>query len=148
MNEVLLVGRLTKDPDLRMTQSGSEITKITIAINRHFKDKSGNYNTDFFEILLWNNIAKRVNEWCKKGDTIGVRARLQNISYADKDGKKVYKNEIVAEDISFIANSQKKEIEKVVTQKSQVENESVNQETDPFANFGEEVVINDDDLPF
>lgn len=140
MNEVLLVGRLTKDPDLRMTQSGSEITKITIAINRHFKDKSGNYNTDFFDILLWNSLAKRVNEWCKKGDTIGVRARLQNISYTDNDGKKVYKNEIVAEDISFIANNQKKE--------TKVETESVKQESDPFKDFGEEVVINEDDLPF
>lgn len=148
MNEVVLVGRLTKDPELRTTNEGSDKARITIAVNRNFKDKNGNYNTDFFDILLWNSLAKRVNEWCKKGDTIGVRARLQNISYTDKEGKKVYKNEIVADDISFIANSQKKEIEKVVTQKSQVENESVNQETDPFANFGEEVVINDDDLPF
>ena len=140
MNEVLLVGRLTKDPDLRMTQSGLDITKITIAINRHFKDKNGNYNTDFFDILLWNSLAKRVNEWCKKGDTIGVRARLQNSSYTDNDGKKVYKNEIVAEDISFIANSQKK--------KTKVETDLVKQESDPFASFGEEIVINDDDLPF
>ena len=140
MNEVLLVGRLTKDPNLRMTQSGSDITKITIAISRHFKDKNGNYNTDFFDILLWNSLAKRVNEWCKKGDTIGVRARLQNISYTDNDGKKVYKNEIVAEDISFIANNQKKE--------TKVETESVKQESDPFKDFGEEVVLNDDDLPF
>lgn len=148
MNEVVLVGRLTKDPDLRMTQSGSDITKITIAINRHFKDKNGIYNTDFFDILLWNSLAKRVNEWCKKGDTIGVRARLQNSSYTDNDGKKVYKNEIVAEDISFIANSQKKETGKATTQKNEVEIETVKQESDPFKDFGEELVLNDDDLPF
>lgn len=142
MNEVVLVGRLTKDPDLRMTQSGSDITKITIAINRHFKDKNGIYNTDFFDILLWNSLAKRVNEWCKKGDTIGVRARLQNSSYTDNDGKKVYKNEIIAESISFISSSRKKEKEGENVQ------QTINHESDPFKDFGEELVLNDDDLPF
>lgn len=142
MNEVVLVGRLTKDPELNTTKEGSDKARITIAVNRNFKDKDGNYNTDFFEILLWNNMAKRTSEWCKKGDCIGVRARLQNRNYIDKNGNKVYKNEIVAESISFISSSHKKE------KAGEDVQQPINQETDPFASFGEEVVLNDDDLPF
>lgn len=142
MNEVVLIGRLTKDPELNTTKEGSDKARITIAVNRNFKDKDGSYNTDFFEILLWNNMAKRTSEWCKKGDCVSVRARLQNRNYIDKNGNKVYKNEIIAESISFISSSRKKE------KAGEDVQQQINQESDPFKNFGEEVVLNDDDLPF
>lgn len=142
MNEVVLIGRLTKDPELNTTKEGSDKARITIAVNRNFKDKDGNYNTDFFEILLWNNMAKRTSEWCKKGDCIGVRARLQNRNYIDKNGNKVYKNEIITESLSFISSSRKKEKAEENVQ------QTINKENDPFKDFGEQYDIDDSQLPF
>ena len=144
MNQVLLVGRLVRDVDLRTTTSGADVARFTLAIPRNYKNKNGEYLTDFINCITWRNLARNMAEYCKKGDLVGIKGRIQNVSYTDRDGNNIYKTEIIADNVTFLANSNKKE---EPTQKNEVETESVKQE-DPFASFGEEIVINDDDLPF
>ncbi len=101
MNQALLVGRLTKDPVLKK-YDGKSNCYITIAIKRQFKNPDGIYETDFISCKVWNVIAERVCEYCKKGDLVSVKARIQNNNYVDKDEKQVYSYDLVAEQVSFM----------------------------------------------
>ena len=99
-----MIGRLTKDPELQKID-GKTICKINIAVKRQFKNIDGIYETDFITCTVWNVIAERVFEFCKKGDMISVKGRLQNNNYVNKDDAKVYTYEVVAEQISFMQTS-------------------------------------------
>lgn len=103
MNQVFLVGRLTRDPVLKK-QNGKMSCYITIAVKRQYKNSNGIYETDFISCTVWNVIAERVNEYCRKGDIISVKARVQNNNYTDKDENKVYSYEFIADQVSFMAN--------------------------------------------
>ena len=81
MNQAMLVGRLTRDPEVVENESGTKYSNLTLAVPRNFKNEDGVYETDFIEITLWNNIAENTSEYCKKGDLIGVRGRIQVDSY-------------------------------------------------------------------
>lgn len=144
MNQVLLVGRLARDVDLRTTANGADVAIFTIKIRRPYKNIDGKYETDYIDCITWRNLAKNLSEYCKKEDLIGIIGRIQNVRYNDKNGNKVYQKQIVAEKISFLANSNKKE---ETTQKNETETEPVKQE-DPFASFGEQYDIDDSQLPF
>lgn len=99
MNQIVLVGRLSKDPELRETEEGKKVASITLAISRNYKNAEGVYDTDFIDCVLWNNIAENTVEYVKKGDIIGVKGRVQtNIT----DGKK-YTN-VVAEKVTFLSS--------------------------------------------
>ena len=104
INQVFLVGRLVKDPELFETSSGSNMTRITLAIQRSYKNQDGIYDTDFINCTLWRGIAKSTCDYCKKGDTIGVRGKLEANKY-EKDGKTIYLTEVIAEKISFISTN-------------------------------------------
>ena len=108
LNQVVLVGRLTKDPELINTDSGKQKVIITLAVNRPFKNVDGIYETDFIKCILWNGIATNTTEYCRKGDVIGLKGRLQTSSYDNEEGKKIYNTDVIAERISFI-NSNKKD---------------------------------------
>ena len=109
MNSVILVGRLAQDPELKTTENGLNLVRMTVAVNRNFKNLDGIYETDFIEVTLWDLIAKNVTEYCKKGDTVGVRGRLQVSSYDKEDGSHVKKLEIIGEKITFLASSKAKD---------------------------------------
>lgn len=113
MNQLILVGRLTKDPTLRK-QEGKSSCYITVAVKRQFKNSDGIYESDFISCTVWNVIAEKVCEYCKKGDVISVKARIQNNNYVDKDDNKVYSYEIIADQVSFMA-SQKDHDEETIT---------------------------------
>ena len=81
MNQAMLVGRLTKDPEVVENESGTKYSNLTIAVPRNYKNADGIYETDFIEITLWNSIAENTSKYCKKGDLIGVRGRIQVDSY-------------------------------------------------------------------
>ena len=120
MNALFLVGRLTKDPELKKLD-GKANCYITIAIKRTYKNSNGIYESDFISCKVWNVIAERICEFCKKGDMISIKAHIQNNNYVDKEDNKVYSYEIVADQISFM-QSGKKETESSESREDEEEN--------------------------
>lgn len=112
MNQLFLVGRLTKDPVLKKADGKSNCF-ITVACKRQYKNSDGIYETDFINCTVWNVIAERICEFCKKGDLISVKAHIQNNNYIDKDERQVYSYEIIADQISFMQSQKKDEKEDV-----------------------------------
>ncbi len=108
MNQLLLVGRLVRDPELKKREGKSNCF-ITLAVKRQFKNSDGIYETDFISCTVWNVIAEKVCEYCHKGDMISVKARIQNNNYIDKDDKQVYSYEIIAEQVSFMQSQKAKD---------------------------------------
>lgn len=103
LNQLILVGRLVYDPELRELDDGRTVTTITLAIQRGFKNaESGEYDTDFLKCTLWSGIAENTVQYCKKGSTVGVKARLSQKYFEYEDGKSFSYPEIVAEKITFI----------------------------------------------
>ena len=108
MNNAYLVGRLTRDPEIEDYEGGKR-TRISIAISRPFKNSDGIYDTDYITCTVWNAIADRICKYCKKGDMVSVKARIQNNNYTDKNDTKVYTYEFIAEQISFMQSTKSKE---------------------------------------
>ena len=104
MNNVMLVGRLVDTPNLFVAESGNKGAFITLAIGRPYKNIDGEYETDFIDCTLWTAIAENTVEYCKKGDTIGVRGKLQSRIIENEDGTKYKKMEVIAERVSFISS--------------------------------------------
>ena len=102
MNKVVLLGRLTKDPDVKYTQTGKVVTQFNLAVDRPFKDADGNKETDFIPVVVWGKIAELVGNSCSKGHRLLVEGRLQIRSYDAKDGGKRWVTEIIANSIEFI----------------------------------------------
>ena len=103
LNQVILVGRLVKTPDLFVAESGKKGTVVTLAVGRAFKNIDGEYDTDFLDCTLWTTIAENTAEYCKKGDVIGVRGRLQSRIVEKEDGTKYKKMEIIADRVTFLS---------------------------------------------
>ncbi len=103
VNQVILVGRLVYDPELRTLDDGKKVTTITLALQRSFKSaESGTYETDFIRCTLWSGIAENTVQYCKKGSTVGVKARLAQRFYEIDDEKSFSYPEVIAEKITFI----------------------------------------------
>ena len=109
INQIILVGRLTGDPEIEEYENGKKRTIINIAVQRHFKNIDNKYDTDFFRCVLWNGMASNTKNYCQRGDIVGVKGRVQNRSYVDSENNTRYITEIIAEKISFVSHSQKKE---------------------------------------
>jgi len=103
MNNVTLVGRLTHDPEIKELKDGTFRTIIDVAISRDYRNSDGIYDTDFIRCVLWNGIAHNTTEFCKKGDLVGVRGRIQVRSY-DKNEETKYITEIIADKVSFLSS--------------------------------------------
>ena len=108
VNSVMLVGRLAQDIEVKKLDSGKEVTKVALAVPRSFKNPDGVYDTDFFDCILWEGLAKNASEYCKKGDTVGVRGRLQSETY-EKDGNKHKIVQIIVEKLTFLSSKKKEE---------------------------------------
>jgi len=102
MNKVILVGRLTKDPEVKTTQNQIEVCSFTIAVDRKFKTASGERQSDFISCVAWRQQAKLLGQYFQKGHRIGIIGNLQSRSYDDKDGKKVYVTEVSVDEIEFL----------------------------------------------
>ena len=109
MNVVNLIGRVTKDIELKYTSSNKEYVKFTLAVNRNFKGASGEYETDFINCITWHHSAKFMSNYVKKGNRISLTGRIQTGSYDDKDGKRVYKTDVVAENVQSLEPKQSNE---------------------------------------
>ena len=112
VNSVMLVGRLAQDIEIKKLESGKEVTNVSLAVPRSFKNPDGIYETDFFDCVLWDGLAKNASEYCKKGDTVGVRGRLQTDTY-EKDGNKYKIVQVIVEKLTFLSSrkSEAKEID-------------------------------------
>ena len=105
INNVILVGRLVKTPELLLTETGKKLSMITLAVPRPYKNLNGEYDTDFVDCTLWTGIAENTAEYCKTGDVIGVKGRLQSRIIENDDGSKYKRVDVVVERVSFIASS-------------------------------------------
>ena len=109
LNQVVLVGRLTSDIEVKELEEGKKIASITMAIPSSFKNINGEYETDFITCRLWNNIATNTAEYCKKGDIVGVKGKIQSIVNENALGEKEYKTEIIAEKVTFLSSKKESE---------------------------------------
>lgn len=105
LNQVVLVGRIVKTPELRVTETGKKTATVTLAVPRNYKNMNGEYDTDFLDCTLWTNIAENTTEYCQTGDMVGVKGRIQTRVIQNEDGSKKKKTEIVAEKVTFLAQS-------------------------------------------
>ena len=160
MNRVDLVGRLTRDPELRQANSGMAVCRFTLAINRNFPNQNGEREADFINVVVWGKQAESVSRYVTKGRLVGVEGRLQTRNYEDKDGKKVYVTEVVANNVEFLSSGNSNNNSNVNYASTgpspfdtdvNVDNspsESMSTEVDVFKDFGDSIEITDNDLPF
>lgn len=155
INNVVLVGRLTKDPDLRYTSNGTATATFTLAVNRNFTSSTGEREADFINCVIWRKSAENLANFAKKGSLIGVTGRIQTRNYENQQGQRVYVTEVVAENFQLLEKRQN-------NQQSGVSNGETNNypqsnQNSSQANFGtfndngfgdSSIDINDDDLPF
>ena len=109
LNQIVLVGRLVKMPEVFTTESGKRMTYLTLAIPRTFKNSAGEYDTDFIDCVLWNTVAETTSEYCKQGDLIGIKGRVQSRMVEDEDGNNYKKIEIIAEKVTFLSSKKEEE---------------------------------------
>lgn len=142
INRVVLVGRLTKNPDLRYTPSGIAVATFTLAVNRVFSNQQGDREADFINCVIWRKPAENVANFLKKGSLAGVEGRIQTRSYDGTDGKKVYVTEVIADSIQFLEPRQNNQVNNDIPQNTT----STPQEyPNPFLNS---TAYEDDGLPF
>lgn len=102
MNKVIIIGRLTKEPEIRTTQSQIPVASFTLAVDRRFKTSDGEKQADFIPVIAWRKLAELSGQYLKKGSKVSIVGNIQTRNYEDKDGKKVYATEVVAEELYFL----------------------------------------------
>lgn len=107
LNQIVLVGRLARDIEVKESESGKRVANILLAIPRSFKNIDGGYDTDFIDCVAFDSIAQNTAEYCHKGDIIGVKGRLQSTNYEKEDGSKQNRISTVAEKVTFLSTSRK-----------------------------------------
>lgn len=149
MNNVCLVGRLTRDPELRTTASGLSNCIFSIAVDGR-PGANGEPHTDFINIVVWRNQAENVAKYCKKGSMVGVTGRIQTGSYQAQDGTTRYTTDVVADNVRFLSskNSGGSDFADNMPDYSNGDNQGADLSEDPYKDLGSEVVLSDDDLPF
>lgn len=110
VNNVILVGRLTADPEIIEIDEDKKVTTVILAVNRNFKNIDGVYETDFIRCVLWNSIASTTTEYCHVGDVIGIKGRLQTSKYEDENKKVHYAVDVIAERVTFLSTNKKHEV--------------------------------------
>ncbi len=110
MNNVILVGRLTQNPEIVEIDESKKVTSVILAVNRNFKNSDGIYETDFIRCILWNGVASTTTEYCHVGDVIGIKGRLQTSKYEDENKKLHYVTDVIAERVTFLSTNKKVEV--------------------------------------
>lgn len=156
MNRVFLIGRLTRDPELRYTGSNLPVATFTLAVNRAFTSQSGEREADFLNIVVWRKQAENVKNYLTQGSQVAVEGRIQTRTYDDQEGKKRYITEIIADNVQFLDTKGGKDSTSVSNNNfndvtpndfsNDVQTTSV--KNDPFSDFGSSIEISDDELPF
>lgn len=144
MNKVILIGRLTKDPELRFTPSGVAVCTVTLAVDRKVFSKDQEKGTDFIQVIIWGKQAEATANYINKGCKFGVCGRIQTRNYNDKDGNKRYVTEVVAEEVSFIEWGNKEA--RVPSSDNSGFDSNVSYGNLPSSD--DMILIDDDDVPF
>ncbi len=154
MNSVILIGRLTRDPELRTTPNGIATCQISIAVNG-VPNQNGERSTDFINIVVWRRQAENVSKYCSKGSQVAVQGRIHTRNYETSDGSKRYVTEVVADNITFLGSGNRNgggQYSDPMPDYNNVDSTpnvpTTDITEDPFKDFGSEVVLSDDDLPF
>lgn len=142
INNVTLIGRLTKDVELKYTPANQAVAQFTLAVNRTFKNANGERESDFINCVIWRKSAENFANFVKKGALIGITGRIQTRNYENQQGQRVYITEVIAENFQMLEsrNQQQEQQQRQVTQQQA-------KQPDPFAG-GAPTSLNDDDLPF
>ena len=137
INNVVLVGRLTRDPELRYTPSNVAVATFSLAVNRNFKNQAGDYEADFISCIMWRQQAENFANWLKKGALVGITGRIQTRGYDNQQGQRVYVTEVVAESFQIL---EKKD--------NAANNASMENQIPPSFEKTNPMDISDDNLPF
>lgn len=137
LNRVILIGRLTKDPELRYTPTGVAVTQFTLAVDQTFTREGEERQADFIPIVTWRQLAETCANYLRKGRLTAVEGRIQVRNYENSEGKRVYVTEVIADNVRFLESSKKDN-----------SNSTLNNNHDPFADDGKPIDISNDDLPF
>lgn len=129
INNVVLVGRMTRDAELRMTQSNTAIASFTLAVNRPFKNQNGEREADFINCVIWRQAAENLANWCKKGALVGITGNIQTRNYENQQGQRVYVTEVLANSFQLLESRSQQHFS-----------------NNPPAN--DQMDISDEDLPF
>ena len=171
INDVVLIGRLTRDPDLRTTGSGISVATFTLAVDRQYTNSQGERGADFINCVIWRKAAENFVNFTSKGSLVGIQGRLQSRSYDNKDGQRVYVTEVVVDNFSFLESRRDRENRQAngganfapqgnnapstnnfggnsAPSTNNATPSSDPQPQDPFADSSNSIDISDDDLPF
>lgn len=156
MNKVILIGRLSRDPEMRTTGSGISVTRFTVAVSRPYNPQNGQPATDFINCVAWRRQAENIAKYCSKGSQVAVEGRIQTGSYDGQDGNRRYTFEVVADSVQFLESRAKTQNREQNTMSDNVSpydyqndnsfTNNISVENDPFADFGDNVTITDDFL--
>ena len=152
MNRVQLIGRLTRDPELRTTASNLAVSSFSIAVDRRISREdreAGKQSADFINVVVFGKPAENLARYMSKGRQIAVEGRIQTRNYDAQDGTKRYVTEVICDNVTFLGskNSNSKDDSSFISEPSS-DIETTNLDEDPYANMGDEVALTDDDLPF
>ena len=161
MNKVFLIGRLTRDPELRYTGSNTAVATFSLAVNRSYQNAQGEREADFINIVVWRKQAENVKNYLQQGSQVAIDGRIQTRSYDDNNGQKRYVTEVVADNVEFLGskNSSSNSSNMKGSSKSNAEPtpydfgdaqepKGTDVDSNPFADFGANIEISDDELPF
>ncbi|WP_270250792.1 single-stranded DNA-binding protein [Lactococcus lactis] len=150
INNVTLVGRITRNPELRYTPQNQAVTTFSLAVNRQFKNANGDRETDFINCVIWRQQAENLANWAKKGALIGITGRIQTRNYENQQGQRVYVTEVVADSFQMLESRQERGNVTIPPPSAAPNNQKQSSPADnhdPFAN-SELMNIEDDQLPF
>ena len=149
MNKVVLIGRLTRDPELRYTQSNIPAASFTLAVNRPFQNQNGERDADFINIVMWRKPAETAKKYLAKGSLIAIEGRIQTRNYDGQDGKKVYVTEVVADNFEFLeSKAQRASMNSDIQYNQSVSAPTTSVSDEPYIDFGDTIELSDDDVAF
>ena len=160
MNKVFLIGRLTRDPELRYTGNNTAVASFSLAVQRNFTNQAGEREADFFNISVWRKQAENVKNYLSQGSQVAIEGRLQTRTYDDANGQKRYVTEVVADNVEFIGSRNSSSNSNNMNSSASnagptpydfgdaPEPKGTDVDSNPFADFGSRIEICDDELPF
>jgi single-strand DNA-binding protein len=161
MNKVVLIGRLTRDPELRYTGNNTPVATFSLAVNRNFSNQQGEREADFINIVVWRKQAENVKNYLTQGSQVAIEGRIQTRTYDDQNGQRRYITEVVADNVEFVgsrnSSSNSNNMNSAASNNagptpydfgSAPEPKGTDVDSNPFADFGANIEISDDELPF
>ncbi len=160
MNKVVLIGRLTRDPELRYTGNNTPVATFSLAVNRNFSNQQGEREADFINIVVWRKQAENVKNYLTQGSQVAIDGRLQTRTYDDNNGQKRYVTEVIADNVEFLGSRNSSSNSNNMNSSAnnagptpydfgdEPKSKGTDVDSNPFADFGASIEISDDELPF